>query len=135
MISARFGISVERRDVKGAQGVAGSEQGGAGHLGCSDSKSLSVDLGWFVLVFGRMKDVKGQRGGGVLMLVLPGPVWCHSVSWCLLDTEQELCGMRQPWHWGGILEKRELELYPTPLPGRRSPRMPGGVEGWIGVTG
>lgn len=42
---------------------------------------------------------------------------------------------RQPRHWGGILGKRELELHPTPLSGRRSPRMPGGVEGWMAVTG
>lgn len=124
VISARFGIFRERRDAKGAQGVAGSEQDAAAHPGCSNSKSFSVDLCFFVLVFGRMKDagdgrrdVKGQRGGGVLVLVLPGPVWCCSVTWYLLDAAQELYGMRperQPWHWGGILEKRELGLHPTP---------------------
>lgn len=121
MISARFGIFMERRDVKGAQGIAGSEQGAAAHLGCSNSESLSVDLGLFVLGFGGMedagggrKDMKGQRGGGVSVLVLPE---CCSVIWCLLDAEQELYGMRpkrQPQHGGRFLEKRELGVHPIP---------------------
>lgn len=113
---------MERREVEGAQGVAGSEQGAAAHLGCSNSESLSVDLGLFVLVFGGMedagggrKDVKGQRGRGVSVLFLPGPVWCCSVTLCLSDAEQELYGIRperQPQHWDRFLQKRELGVHP-----------------------
>lgn len=83
-----------------------------------------MDLGLFVLVFGGMKDagggrrdVKGWRGGRVLVLVLQGPVWCHSGTRCLLDAEPELCGMRperQPQHWDGFLEKRGVGVHPIP---------------------
>lgn len=111
----------------------------------------SVDLGLFVLVFGGMKDagsgrkgVKGQRGGRVSVLILPGPVWCRGVTQWLLDAEQELYGMRperQPRHWGGFLEKRELGVHPIPSYslqlslGQEEPWDAGGVEGWIGVIG
>lgn len=46
-----------------------------------------MDLGLFVLVFGRMKDagrrkdVKGQRGGGVLVLVLFGAILFLGACW------------------------------------------------------
>lgn len=146
MISSRFGVFMERWDVKGAWGAAGSEQGAAAH-----SESLSVDLGLFVLVFGGMKDagggrkgVKGQRGGRVLVLVLPGPVWCRGVTWCPLDAEQELYGMRperRPRNWSGFLEKRELGVHPIPFYslqlslGQEEPQNAGGVEGWIGAIG
>lgn len=117
MISARFGIFMERSDIKGAQGISGSEQGAAAHLGCSNSESLSVDLGLFVLGFGGMEDAgggKGHRGGGVSVLVLPE---CCSVIRCLLHAEPELYGMRperQPQHGGRFLEKRELGVHPIP---------------------
>lgn len=110
-----------------------------------------MDLGLFVLVFGGMedagggrKDVKGQRGRGVSVLFLPGPVWCCSVTLCLSDAEQELYGIRperQLQHWDRFLQKRELGVHPILSYslqlslGRRRPRMPGHVEGQIEAIG